>query len=136
MEGDGDDNGFSLGPTWVAGKTGTMNIRKKGEYPTAPHKLYAQVQNGVVRFTSVSTQGSVSYSIPTVGSVGYDVSESGVEKKPGYRYGDSMGAEQDDNFEASEMMDAANEQGASVKKRDEVHCVLCAVLFYAEVLRC
>ena len=99
-----DDNGFSLGPTWVAGKTGTMNIRKKGEYPTAPHKLYAQVQNGVVRFTSVSTQGSVSYSIPTVGSAGYSISESGVEKKPGYRYGDSMGAQKSQDFEASEMM--------------------------------
>ena len=99
-----DDNGFSLGPTWIAGKTGTQNIRKKGEYSTSPYKFYAQVQNGVVRFTRVSTQGSVSYSIPTVGPVGYSISESGVEKKPGYRYGDSIGAAQDDDFGASEMM--------------------------------
>lgn len=99
-----DDNGFSLGPTWVAGKTGTQNIRKKGEYPTAPYKFYTQVQNGVVKFISVSTRGSVSYSIPTVGSVGYTVSESGIEKKPGYRYGDSMGVQKSKDFEASEMM--------------------------------
>lgn len=99
-----DDNGYTLGPTWVGGKSGNTNIRKKSEYPTSPYKLYAQVQNGVVKFTSVSTQGSVSYSIPTVGAVGYTVSESGVEKKPGYRYGDSMGAVQDEAYEASEMM--------------------------------
>jgi hypothetical protein len=99
-----DDNGYTLGPTWVAGKTGTQNIRKKGEYPTSPYKLYAQVQNGVLQFVSVSTQGSVSYSIPTVGAVGYDVSESGVESKPGYRYGDSIGTDVSDDFDASEMM--------------------------------
>ena len=99
-----DDNGYTLGPTWIAGKTGTQNIRKKGEYPTAPYKFYAQVQNGVVKFTTVSTQGSVSYSIPTVGAVGYSVSESGIEKKPGYRYGDSMGAQKDQGTQASEMM--------------------------------
>ena len=99
-----DDNGYTLGPTWVAGKAGTQNIRKKGEYPTSPYKLYAQVQNGVLRFVSVSTQGSVSYSIPTVGAVGYDVSESGVESKPGYRYGDSVGIDVSDDFDASEMM--------------------------------
>ena len=79
-------------------------FEKKGEYPTSPYKLYAQVQNGVLRFVSVSTQGSVSYSIPTVGAVGYDVSESGVESKPGYRYGDSVGIDVSDDFDASEMM--------------------------------
>lgn len=99
-----DENGFSLGPTWIAGKTGNQNIRKKGEYPTAPYKFYAQAQSGIVTFTHISTRGSVSYNIPTVGAVGYTVSESGIEKKPGYRYGDSMGAQKNQDFEASEMM--------------------------------
>ena len=99
-----DDNGYTLGPTWIAGKTGTKNIRKKGEYPTAPYKLYSQVQNGVLKFVRVSTKGSVSFTISNGYSVGYTASESSIEKKPGYRYGDSMGAQKSTDFEASEMM--------------------------------
>ena len=99
-----DDNGYSFGQTWVAGRAGNINIRKKSEYTTSPYKLYAQIQNGTVVFTRVSTRWFVYYNIPTIGAVGYDVNQSHVEKKPGYRYGDSMGASKNENFEASEMM--------------------------------
>jgi hypothetical protein len=93
---------WGMGQEWVAGKAGNINIRKKGEYTTSPTKYYAQVQNGVIRFVTVSTKGSVTYSIPTVGAVGYSISPSGNDLKPGYRYGDSMGKDQ--SFEGSEMM--------------------------------
>lgn len=99
-----DDNGYTLGQTWVGGRNSFFGIRKRGEYPTSPYKLYAQVRNGVLSFTSVSTQGTISYNIPSVGLVGYTVEESGIRKKPGFRYGDTIGAQKSTDFESSEIM--------------------------------
>ena len=99
-----DDNGWTLGPTWIAGQRGTLNIRKKSEYSTTPYKMYAQYRRGYLEWVKVSTERSVFFSIPTVGFVGYEINESYVESKPGYRYGDSMGAQKNQDFEASEIM--------------------------------
>lgn len=99
-----DDNGWSMGQTWIGGKSGNLNIRKKSEYTTTPYKVYAQYRRGYLEWVKVSTNGSVSFSIPTVGSVGYEINESSNELKPGYRYGDSMGAQKSQDFEASEIM--------------------------------
>lgn len=101
----GQSKDFGFGQTWIAGKSGTVNIRKKSEYTTSPYKIFIQYRNGYAESVPVSTQGGLSTtSIPTVGSVGTDVSESTVERKPGYRYGDAVGAANSDDFDASEVM--------------------------------
>ena len=76
--------------------------RPDGDYPGAAARLFVNPDGTplVIKVLSLGSQPS----IPTVGSVGYSVDESTDSNSPGYKYGDAVGAENDDNFEASDVM--------------------------------
>ena len=83
----GNDGGtFPFGQLWIGGGKG---IRKQGEYPNSPSRLFVKVQNGKVVPILISTAGGLTGDISSVGSVGYDVNQSTNILKPGYRYGDA-----------------------------------------------
>ena len=104
----GNSQDYNFIQMWIAGKNGTNNIRKKGEYPQQAARIFVKYNNGVrTNYPNLSTSG-FHFSIPNVGPVGYTVSESTIEKRPGYRYGDSVGMgnrkDSSNDFEASDVM--------------------------------
>ncbi len=100
-------NTYGFGQLWIAGAQGTSGIRKNGEYPNKPTRIFAQAQNGGTNVTFVEvTQGDLSNSnIPTVGDVGYSATPSTDANSPGYRYGDVVGVNTPNGkeFESSDV---------------------------------
>lgn len=93
---DKDGNSVRFGQQWVAGGT---NTRKNGQYPSNAYRLFAG-PNGSVQITN----SNLNQSIPGVGSVGYTVNESTVSSRPGFRYGDNVGKDNDSDYQASDVM--------------------------------
>jgi hypothetical protein len=85
---DSSGNPIAFGQLWVAGGKG---MRKQGQYPNKPTRLFVQVQNGKVISNLVSAAGGLSVYASGLGTVGYSITPSTNVTKPGYRYGDSMG---------------------------------------------
>ena len=90
---------FEFGQMWVAGG---KTMRKKNEYPSLIYKVFNDpIGNGVVKVTnqikSINLGG-------TSIQIGYSVSNSTNELKPGFRYGDSVGSSKNSEFESSDVM--------------------------------
>ena len=99
-----NNNTFGFGQLWVGGSKGTQGIRKNGEYPNKPTRVFAQVLNGgPVTFVEVNQSEFSSGTIPDVGAVGYTAKDSGNPNKPGYRYSDAVGVGASKEFESSDM---------------------------------
>lgn len=93
-----DGSTFGFGQQWIAG--GKI-IRKNGQYPSVPYRIFTGPNGEPIQILNDNLQ---SKTIPDVGTVGYTVAESGKSNSPGFRYGDSVGKDKDEDFEASETM--------------------------------
>lgn len=95
------DVGMGLPPV---GNNGLM--RKNDEYPSKAYRLFIQYsKNGMLNYVLTSPSDLSSGNIPLVGDVGYTVQENGSPNKPGFRYGDSVGENvNDEPYANSDVM--------------------------------
>lgn len=94
---------FDFNQLWIGGGKTT---RKEGQYTSKASRIFVKYSNGYYEsYQSTSTNG---FSIPDLGSAGYDVNESSDTNKPGYRYGDAVGknagTSNASSFENSDIM--------------------------------
>lgn len=87
----------SFGQQWVAG---SKVIRKTGQYPSA-FRMFVDAQGNPVQITNTNL---TSHNINDVGQVGYTVAPSTDGNRPGVKYGDSVGTQKDQYFQASEVL--------------------------------
>lgn len=95
LDSDGNPTGF--GPQWIGG--GKV-IRKIGQYPNKPYRLFTTPTGRSIQISSPNLTGN----IQDIGAVGYTVTESTKASKPGFRYGDNVGTQKDEYFQASDVM--------------------------------
>lgn len=96
LDKDGSEIGF--GQRWVGGG---KNIRKNKQYPSRPYRMFNGADGKSVQVINDNLQPR---NISGIGSVGYTVTESGKASAPGYRYGENIGVEKSEDYEASDIM--------------------------------
>lgn len=89
---------FGFGQVWVAGGKG---MRKQSQYTSLPYKLVIK-PDGTLEVKPAS--GGIFGYIQGIGAVGYEIAPSKNELSPGVRYGDSVGVEKGEDYEASDAM--------------------------------
>jgi len=93
-----DGSTFGFVQQWIAG---SKTIRKAGQYPSRPSRLFVGPFGEPVEVLNDNLQ---SKDIPGIGEVGYTVAESTKANNPGFRYGDSLGKDKDGDYAASDVM--------------------------------
>ena len=83
---------------WIGGSN---EIRKNGEYTTQAGRYFIS-DNGSANF--IFNKDLTGLTITGLGAVGYSVAESTNTLKSGFRYGDAIGADVNDDFESSDVM--------------------------------